>query len=69
MNGKCGAQGGPTFKKSEQPVGGSWWLWGYFPGEQTDGTLGSDWMTPRSDQQGITDQLLYAQVTSNRGSN
>jgi endoglucanase len=59
MNGKDGAQGGPVFKGSNQPVGGSWWLWGYFPGEQTDGTLGSDWATPRPDQQNITDQLLF----------
>lgn len=60
MNGKAAAQGGPVFKGHDQPVGGSWWLWGYFPGEQTDGTLGSDWATPRPDQQGITDQLLFA---------
>ena len=59
MNGKDGALGGPVFKGRDQPVGGSWWLWGYFPGEQTDGTLGSDWATPRPDQQGITDQLLF----------
>ena len=62
MNGKFGAQGGPVFKGDEQPVGGSWWLWGYFPGEQTDGTLQSDWMTPRPDQQAITDQLLYKPI-------
>jgi len=59
MNGKDGAQGGPVFKDQDQPVGGSWWLWGNFPGEQTDGTLGSDWATPRPDQQEITDQLLF----------
>jgi endoglucanase len=59
MNGKYGAQGGPTFHGDDQPVGGSWWLWGYFPGEQTDGTLQSDWLSPRPDQQSITDQLLF----------
>ena len=59
MNGKDGLQGGPVFKAGEQPVGGSWWLWGYFPGEQTDGTLESDWVTPRPDQQSITDQMLF----------
>jgi aryl-phospho-beta-D-glucosidase BglC (GH1 family) len=59
MNGKYADQGGPQFVGDEQPVGGSWWLWGNFPGEQTDGTLESDWATPRQDQQGITDQLLY----------
>jgi aryl-phospho-beta-D-glucosidase BglC (GH1 family) len=67
MNGKCGAQGGPTFESGDQPVSGSWWLWGYFPGEQTDGTLGSDWVTPRSDQQGITDQLLYLPAFRDKG--
>jgi endoglucanase len=59
MNGKDGAQGGPTFHSSDQSVGGSWWLWGYFPGEQTDGTLESDWATPRPDQQSLTNQLLF----------
>lgn len=59
MNGKDGAQGGPTFHGVEQSVGGSWWLWGYFPGEQTNGTLESDWSTPKSNQQGITDQMLF----------
>jgi aryl-phospho-beta-D-glucosidase BglC (GH1 family) len=59
MNGKDAAQGGPEFKGADQPVGGSWWLWGNFPGEQTDGTLEGDWTTPRSDQQKITDQMLF----------
>jgi aryl-phospho-beta-D-glucosidase BglC (GH1 family) len=59
MNGKDGAQGGPTFQRDDQPVSGSWWLWGYFPGEQTNGTLESDWLTPKPDQQGVTDQLLF----------
>lgn len=59
MNGKEGAQGGPVFEGKDQAVSGSWWLWGNFPGEQTDGTLEADWKTPRPDQQSITDQLLY----------
>ena len=62
MNGKDEAQGGPAFKGEDQPVGGSWWLWGNFPAEQTDGTLESDWKTPRPDQQGITDLMLYKPV-------
>jgi aryl-phospho-beta-D-glucosidase BglC (GH1 family) len=66
MNGKDGAQGGPVFKGDDQPVAGSWWLWGYFPGEQTDGTLESDWTTPRPDQKGITDQLLYSPRVGSR---
>jgi hypothetical protein len=59
MNGKDSAEGGPVFRSGDQPVSGSWWLWGYFGKEQTDGTLESDWTTPKPDQQGITDQLLY----------
>ena len=59
LNGKDGAQGGPTFTGNQQPVSSSWWTWGYFPGEQPDGTLKSDWVTPKPDQQAITDQLLY----------
>lgn len=65
MNGKDGARGGPVFKGEDQPVSGSWWLWGNFPGEQTDGTLESDWVTPRRDQQGITDQLLLKPASRN----
>ena len=53
------------FKGQDQPVSGSWWLWGNFPGEQTDGTLEGDWVTPRRDQQGITDQLLYKPASRN----
>jgi endoglucanase len=64
MNGKDGALGGPGFKGQDQPISGSWWLWGNFPGEQTDGTLESDWVSPRRDQQGITDQLLFKPMNS-----
>jgi endoglucanase len=60
MNGKDEDQGGPSFKSKDQHVSGSWWLWGYFPGEQTDGTLESDWATPKPDQQAVTDRLLYS---------
>jgi aryl-phospho-beta-D-glucosidase BglC (GH1 family) len=60
MNGKYASQGGPAFHGEQQPVSGSWWLWGYFPGELPDGTLESDWSTPRPDQQAITDQMLYS---------
>lgn len=59
MNGKDGAQGGPVFTGTQQPVSGSWWLWGYFPGELPDGTLESDWKTLRAAQKAITDQMLY----------
>ena len=63
MNGKYEQEGGPGFNSKDQHVSGSWWLWGYFPGEQTDGTLESDWTTPKPDQQAITDQLLYSPPT------
>lgn len=59
MNGKLGSQGGPTFKAGEQPVSGSWWTWGYFPGGDTNGTLENDWTTVKPDQQAMTDQLLF----------
>ena len=60
MNGKYEHEGGPGFNSKDQHVSGSWWLWGYFPGEQTDGTLESDWKTPKPDQQAVTDRLLYS---------
>jgi hypothetical protein len=31
MNGRDGAEGGPTFSGNEQPVSGSWWQWGSAP--------------------------------------
>ncbi len=60
MDGKFASQGGPSFQNHDLPVSGSWWLWGYYPGELPDGTLGSDWATPRPGQQNITDQMLYS---------
>lgn len=42
LNGKDGAQGGPTFSYPRQPIGTTWWAWGYLPGEYPDGTLNSD---------------------------
>ncbi len=62
MNGKYASAGGPAFYGPEQPIGGDWWLWGYFPGELPDGTLESDWATPKPDQQAITDQMLFRPV-------
>jgi endoglucanase len=59
LNGKDGAQDGPVFTGNQQPVSSSWWVWGYLPGEAPDGTLESDWVTPKPSQQAITDQLLY----------
>ncbi len=59
LNGKDGAQGGPVFIGNRQPVSSSWWCWGYLPGEAPDGTLESDWVTPKPSQQAITNQLLF----------
>ena len=58
LNGKDGAQGGPVFTGNQQPVSSSWWCWGYLPGEAPDGTLESDWVTPKPSQQVITNQLM-----------
>ena len=66
MDGRYAFAGGPAFHGRQQGVSGDWWLWGYFPGELPDGTLGSDWTTPRPDQQAITDQMLYSPEHPNR---
>jgi endoglucanase len=42
MNGRLGAQGGPTFSGREQGMSGSWWTWGYTGNEQPHGTLNAD---------------------------
>ena len=60
MNGKDGAQGGPTFSGADQPVSGSWWQWGAAFGQDPEGvetTWGSGSYWPA--QQVATDQLLY----------
>jgi aryl-phospho-beta-D-glucosidase BglC (GH1 family) len=59
LNGKDGAEGGPVFTGRQQPISTSWWVWGYYPGGHPDGTVGKDWITPRPEQQRITNQLLY----------
>lgn len=38
-NGHAGAQGGPVFSASEQPIGTTWWAWGALSGQAPDGTL------------------------------
>lgn len=58
MNGKMGAQGGPTFSGNEQPVPGNWWVWGNFSGGDLQGTL-NDNGTFRAEQKAFWDQLLY----------
>ena len=66
MNGKYGDAGGPTFTGNQQGIPGDWWAWGYFPGEIPDGTLESDFATPKPDQKVITDQLSYFPAHADR---
>ena len=40
MNGK--ARGGPTFSRSQQPIGGDWWAWGCLTGQNPNGCVGED---------------------------
>ena len=61
MNGKDGAQGGPTFTGNQQPAGGSWWnagsegCQGNPDGNQTAWGLGNY----KPEQQAVTDQMLF----------
>ena len=61
MNGKDGAQGGPTFTGNQQPISGSWWNAGSEGGGgNPDGNqyawgLGNY----KPEQQAITDQMLF----------
>lgn len=66
MNGKDESQGGPAFTGADQPVSGSWWLWGYFPDDRPDGTLEKDWSTPQPKQKQITNQMLYSAVNKHK---
>jgi endoglucanase len=40
-----------------QGVSTDWWAWGYLPGQNPDGTLESDWKTPRSQQEAVYSRL------------
>jgi len=68
MNGQDGAQGGPTFSGSQQPIGGSWWNIGWENGAAGTGAGGGnpdgnqDAWGPghyRPLQQAVTDQMLF----------
>lgn len=58
MNGKYGAEGGPSFKAGEQPISGSWWVMGF--SEDTPFGLQTKWGKGnyRPEQLAITDQML-----------
>jgi hypothetical protein len=36
-----------------QNISTDWWAWGYLPGQNPDGTLESDWKTPRPEQETV----------------
>ncbi len=71
MNGKDGAQDGPTFTGNQRPVGGSWWNIGW---ENEAPGIGAGGGNPEGNQdawgagnyrplqQAITDQLLFKPV-------
>ena len=40
-----------------QGVSTDWWAWGNLPGQNPDGTLESNWTTPRSEQEAVYSQL------------
>jgi|GEM_PF-1092044 len=42
MNGLYATQGGPEFTGNQQGVAGTWWVHGYKPGDQLNGTLNAD---------------------------
>lgn len=57
LNGRLGAEGGPTFSGAQQGISFDWWSWGNFDGWVPDGFL-ADWDgTPRPDQQAVIDRL------------
>ncbi len=68
MNGKDGAQGGPTFAGNQQPIGGDWWNLGWENGAPGTGAGGGNpdgnqdaWGVGhyRPLQQAVTDQMLF----------
>jgi len=61
MNGKDGAQGGPTFTGNQQPVGGSWWNIGSEGGGGNPDGNQTQWGggNYKPEQQAITDQMLF----------
>lgn len=58
MNGH--APEGLRFSKSQQPVSGDWWNWGYHPGEVPDGCLGQAGQLRPEQAPGIEQMLFYS---------
>ena len=61
MNGKYGAQGGPTFTGTQQGMGGDWWAWGNLAGQYPDGTQNPDGSL-KTQQEAYWSQILYKPV-------
>ncbi len=61
MNGKDGAQGGPTFTGNQQPISGSWWNIGSEGGRGNPDGIQSQWGAGhyKPEQQAVTDQMLF----------
>ncbi|HEX2943582.1 MAG TPA: cellulase family glycosylhydrolase [Rhodopila sp.] len=45
-----------------QAVSTDWWAWGYLPGQNPDGTLESDWKTPKPVQEMVYSRLRQAPI-------
>jgi endoglucanase len=60
LNGKDGAQGGPTFSGSQLPIGTDWWTWGNSSTGVTSGLGVLTGTTPTPAVQVLTEQLMFA---------
>ena len=45
-----------------QGVSTDWWAWGYLPGQNPDGTLEANWMTPRVEQAAVYSKLRQVPI-------
>lgn len=61
LNGR--APGGLTIPPEGQGLGTDWWAWGCLEGQEPDGTLEKDWMTPRPAQAAVYSHFAQAPVT------
>jgi endoglucanase len=55
LNGSAPA--GLRFSEGEQGISTDWWAWGHLQGQNPDGTLESDWKTPRPQQEAVYAKL------------
>ena len=55
LNGR--APDGLRLPADGQGVSTDWWVWGHLPGQNPDGTLESDWKTPRPRQEAVYARL------------